>query len=119
MVVTGSVSYAGKPLDNGEIRFYPLEGTVGPMSGAPIHAGRYEATSKGGVPVGKHRVIIEGYRTNPGSVKANDPKFAAIPGGLVGPREQYLPQKYNTQSALVVAIESNSHAATQDFQLEP
>jgi len=41
VVVEGAVSYAGKRVLNGDIRFYPFDGTLGSTAGAPIVNGHY------------------------------------------------------------------------------
>jgi hypothetical protein len=38
--VSGTVTYRGQPLQQGEITFTPADG-IGPIAGAPITAGRY------------------------------------------------------------------------------
>ena len=60
--VTGTVTYAGKPIEFGMIKFNPIEGTSGPVSSATIKNGEYRIDNKGGVPVGRHLVQIDGYR---------------------------------------------------------
>jgi hypothetical protein len=36
VIVSGKISYAGAPIENGQIYFYPTKKTKGPVSGAPI-----------------------------------------------------------------------------------
>ena len=60
-VVTGSATYRGEPIANGEIRFVPTEGTQGPISGGAITEGVYTADGLGGVPVGTYRVEIRAF----------------------------------------------------------
>jgi len=108
VIVQGAVTFAGKPVANGEVLFYPIDGTPGSVSGGPIKEGQYTAKGRGGVPVGKHRVEIRAFRppSRPGQGDT------AIEGG---PAEQYLPQKYNAYSELTCDIDASS--ATQDFNL--
>ncbi|QDU90489.1 hypothetical protein Pla175_38940 [Pirellulimonas nuda] len=108
VVVDGVVTLDGAPIPNGEIRFLPIEGTEGPVSGGPIKDGQYRAESRGGVPVGEHRVEIRAFRAPTGRQTGT----AAIEGG---PAEQYLPQQYNTKSELTASVSSSS--AKQDFSL--
>ena len=108
-VVRGAVSYNGELVPNGEIRFYPIEGTAGSVSGGPIKDGQYVASSRGGVPVGTHRVEISGYRA---STKALDGDLA-VEGG---PAVPYIPAKFNSQSELRAEIERSTK--TLDFNLE-
>lgn len=48
-IVTGTVTYQGQPVQEGEIRFAPVEGTKGPASGSTIRDGVYTVTARGGV----------------------------------------------------------------------
>jgi hypothetical protein len=109
VVVSGQVQFQGKPLPAGQIMFYPIEETRGPVSVAAIFDGRYLAESKGGVPVGKHRIKIEGYR-----------KPTSAPPGMdleeLG-REQYLPPKYNSDSELTADLTIDESPAIRDFSL--
>ena len=113
VIVRGSVTLDGQPIPNGEIRFYPIEGTIGSVSGGPIKDGQYVAKGRGGVPVGKCRVELRAYRPPSGS-----PKGKIAPGMEEGrPAVQYLPAKYNTRSELTATIESGSGSITKDFNL--
>ena len=58
VVVSGRVTLNGQPVSNGEIRFRPIKGTQGPVSGSSIVDGAYTAEGLGGVPVGTYRVVI-------------------------------------------------------------
>ena len=113
VVVEGDVTYAGKPIENGEIRFNPIEGTQGPPSGAPIVDGHYRAVAKGGVPVGKHSVQIEAYDTS-----ANSGSSEMVAGGRAGARVNYLPDKYHRATELTVEINGDSSQTTKDFALD-
>lgn len=58
VVVTGSINLNGAPIDDGQIRFIPEIGTVGPLTVAPIRQGQYRCDVNGGVPMGTHRIEI-------------------------------------------------------------
>ena len=111
--VRGEVTYGGEPIANGDILFYPVEGTSGAVSGASISAGRYLADGKGGVPIGKHRVEVRAYRRR--ADRRNSTNRFEEPGAQ---REQYLPEQYNTKSTLIVSIDGAQPSAVQDFQLK-
>jgi hypothetical protein len=111
VVVHGEVQFDGKPLPHGQILFYPLAETRGPVSTASINDGKFVAKSKGGVPVGKHQVKIEGYRrptTAPPGVPIED----------LG-RVQYLPAKYNNQTELTTELTEDESPAIRDYSLNP
>jgi hypothetical protein len=105
VVVEGRVTFDGTPIANGEVRFHPIEGTRGAVSGGPIRQGAYAAQGKGGVPVGRHRVEIQAFRPSPGQ--------EAHPEGA--PVEQYLPARFNESSTLTAEIIADTR--TLDFEL--
>jgi hypothetical protein len=109
VVVAGEVKYAGEPIANGQVVFYPTDNTPGPVTAATITAGKYLADAKGGVPAGKHRVMIEAYRPP-----------TARPGIEIEDlgREQYIPAKYNTQSKLTTELNEAESPAQRDFSLD-
>jgi hypothetical protein len=109
VVVTGTVTLDGQPLPNGEIRFFPIDGTPGSVSGGPIVDGDYRAVSRGGVPVGNHRVEIRGFRT---ATASRGGPNTSLEGG---PAEQYLAAKYNTETELTRQVDAKNKV--QDFQL--
>jgi hypothetical protein len=104
VIVCGDVTFDGQPVKNGQINFYPLGETPGGVAGAPIVAGKYQVENKGGVPVGKHRVEVEGYRAPP---PLADPDAGRV---------QFLPAKFNQQTELTVEI---SDSSDQNFHLKP
>lgn len=113
VTVEGKVYFDGEPIANGEIRFRPVEGTPGPVSGAPIVDGHYRAVAKGGVPVGKQLVQIEAYDVSSGSSSSED----MVTGGRVGARVNYLPSKYHSSSQLTINVTGDKKVMTQDFDL--
>jgi hypothetical protein len=109
--VVGRVTFEGEPIKEGRIRFFPVEGTAGPMTGTEIQEGQYEVRNRGGVPVGKHRVEIEARRLRRG---ATGPEMPGVGNPAI---EQFIPAKYNQRSELFVTVESGSSKKTLDFDL--
>ena len=115
VIVSGLVTFNGKPLADGMIRFLPTADSQVPVSGSPIVEGAYCVKNRGGVPVGTYKVLIEGYRP------------MTLPTGVVGPmpphskdgvaKGQFLPPKYNTQTQLDAVIAPGSREATKSFEL--
>jgi len=86
----GSVTFAGAPVEEGSIGFFPLAG--GSRSeGAVITAGRYRAR----VLPGRHRVEIRGSRIT---------KDFKGPSDLGPPREDFIPAQFNDASTLEVDV---------------
>lgn len=113
--VSGTITYDGQPITKGTIRFAPQKGQQIPISAAHIKDGKYNADSKGGVAVGKYRVVIEAHRKG----KHANPDIPLPPGvdrdaiGWI----QYLPPKYNTESELTFTVESGARGITENFDL--
>jgi len=115
VVVSGTVTYNGKPIPEGNIRFMPVATSAVPMAGAEIKDGEYKVDGRGGVPVGTHKIEIEAYRTEP-----SDPKPGETPPPMMArgaPRIQYLPKRYHVDSQLQITIEPGSREITKDFDL--
>jgi hypothetical protein len=116
VIVSGAITFQGKPVSEGIIRFMPVAGSDMPMGGADIKDGRYRVTGRGGVPVGTHRVEIEGFRVDKSRLKPGEPMPAsAMLRGV--PHEQFIPQRYNLASTLQITIESGSGEITKNFDL--
>ncbi|MGQ9771733.1 MAG: hypothetical protein ACUVQG_14365 [Thermogutta sp.] len=105
--LTGRVTFAGQPIEEGGIRLDPASGTGEPMA-TKIANGEYRFET--GIPVGEYKVFITAQR-NAGEVMS--PEL----GQKVSVREQYLPAKYNVQTQLTVKINPGSNS--QDFDLTP
>jgi hypothetical protein len=116
IVVSGTVRFAGKPVGEGMIRFMPVAASAVPMAGAYIQDGKYRIDGRGGVPVGTHKVEIEGIRINMAALKPGQPvpKSAWERGA---PRVQYVPDNFNLNSTLKVTIEPGSPEVTKNFDL--
>lgn len=115
VVVAGRVTYQGQPLPEGQIRFIPIEGTKAPISAASISDGEYSIDSRGGVPVGTHKIEIIAHRIDrryAGSTGASSEDVDTAP-----PRLQYLPKKYNAETELQMLIEPGNRKITKDFDL--
>jgi hypothetical protein len=83
--VSGTVTLDGRPLEEGDIYFYPLDPNLSADAGK-IKGGRFAFRAK----AGHIRVEIQAHRVVPGK---------KTPMG--GPeREQFLPARYNTESTL-------------------
>jgi hypothetical protein len=112
VVVSGAVTYNGKPIPAGDIRFVPVGTSGAPMTGAEIKDGKYTADGYGGVPVATHK--IEAYRADPTGKTGNAPPPIMARGA---PRHQYLPKRYNIDSELKITVEPGSKQITKDFDL--
>jgi hypothetical protein len=106
VVVRGAVTLNGSPVEDGQIRFVPIDGTAGPVTIARISGGKYVADDKGGVPAGRVRVEISAW----------DPKLP--PGGRGEPtRPDLVPDKFNERSELVETISADGGEVENNFNL--
>ena len=60
--IEGTVTLDGKPLEKGQICFFPLKGTKGPTAGAEIVDGKFSISNEGGTFLGKFRVEVTASR---------------------------------------------------------
>lgn len=107
-VVRGKVSYNGKPVEEGTIRFL-IDNRA--TAQGEIKGGAYKIDHLGGVPVGSGKVEIEGFQ-NTDKVVHNNPT-----GVKVYEAKQVLPPKYNKKTELTVEITEGENE--KDFDLKP
>lgn len=105
MTIGGAVTYAGKPVANGNIRFLPADGN-GPTATGEIVNGQYSAKTA----LGRKRVEIQAYCVVGRRRHHDDPKAP-----MKDIHEQLLPEKYNARSELTADIVSGN--AVYDFVL--
>jgi hypothetical protein len=104
--VSGTVTYDGKPVEDGAISFFPSDGK-GPTAGGTIKNGKYTATK---VPVGTAKVSISGSKVV-GKKKVYDtPDSPEMPV-----TKELLPEKYNTKTELTLDVKSGSNEKNWDL----
>ncbi len=103
--VTGSVTFDGTALPEGDIVFKPKDPKVGRPEGAKIKDGKYTAR----VDAGSYNVEITASKL----VKLPAGKKGAL--GETEMPEQYLPEKYNKTTELSAEV---SAGMTKDFELK-
>lgn len=111
--VSGTVSYDGKPLNNGMVRFVPVEedgllatGKIGPD-------GSFTLGTRGtsGVQVGEYKVSVQSNIIDE-SVPAKDRELG------IGGKESAIPEKYN-DPATSGLTETVDGSRTIDIELKP
>jgi hypothetical protein len=104
--ISGTVTFDGKPLANGEIQFFPT-GSSGPAiaAGAMIEGGEYAIPTDEGLVVGTYKVMISSVgegkeKAAPGEASGE----GAMPG--LGPLHapELIPPQYNTKSELTANV---------------
>jgi hypothetical protein len=105
--VKGRVTFAGAPVPKGEIVFHPLG--PGPVTGAKIVDGAYEAAGDSAVPAGRCKVDIRAFRPIKAKGDANIP---------FQQEEQYLPDKYNARTTLEYEVPATG-PVEKNFELTP
>ena len=100
--VSGTVTFDGAPMPDGDILFIPVDPALGPEPGT-IKDGKYTVKAR----EGKKRVEIRASKILPGGAKGA--------GGEPVP-EDYLPQKYNSESTLTAEVKSSGENKV-DFPL--
>jgi len=120
--LSGSVTFAGRPVDDGLIEFIPVDSTPGPSFGGLVKAGRYDVpAAQGGNAGGTYRVQITASRAS-GKTFTVDARGLSRDGEkmevLVPVMENLIPEKYNVASTLRVTITPEASVAGIDFALE-
>jgi len=103
--VSGTVTYDGTALADGDIILKPKDAKVGKPEGAKIKDGKYTVKAQ----PGSYTVEITASKI----VKLTDGKKGAM--GETEMPEQYLSEKYNSKSDLSVDV---AGAVTKDFELK-
>jgi hypothetical protein len=108
--VKGQVTFVGATVENGSIRFDPMEDTVSDPAAAKITSGQYEIPSSAGLKAGKFRVTITASES---MGRKMDPEA----GEEVEVLREIIPQKYNINSELTADLTPGENQ--QDFALTP
>ncbi len=91
--VTGTVTFDGQPVTDGEIILFPIEAGQTPDAG-PIKDGKFAFKAR----PGEKKVDIQAVRKDP---------TKTVPDPVTGTRpalESYIPERYNTKTELTVEI---------------
>jgi hypothetical protein len=128
--IEGIVTFEGKKVLNGDIRFVPIDNTSGSTSEAPIVDGRFIANYRGGVPVGKHLVMLRAFILEDVGAASNDAdvdllaanqkrkrRKLSLPLYKVEGRPQFLPPEYNTRAGLKIEVTGDQNPQIEDFNL--
>jgi hypothetical protein len=108
----GEVSYEGKPVATGQIRFFPLAGTPGPGASTTVRDGRYTISVGPGLTAGTYLVAVMATRPT-GRTLRPEPGYEAA--GPVAEEESYIPERFNATSDLRVVLEPGVNS--RDFHL--
>jgi hypothetical protein len=100
--VSGSVSYRGKPIENGTVTFLTTTGAPGPAGGALVTGGQFELPAARGLAPGTYRVAISA--PEPGGELTREEKAA----GASPKARETLPAKYNTATELKAEVRAGA-----------
>lgn len=105
--VSGTVSYDGKPVEQGAIAFVPADGN-GPTAGGAIADGKYTVRN---VPVGTAKVSINADKGGEKKIVYDNPARPTVEAAT----GELLPDKYNKATELRYDVRPG--AQTKDFDL--
>lgn len=107
----GTCSYGGAPIEEGNIRLFPIDGTPGHGAATRIEQGRFAFPPAAGLVAGEYLVAISATRATGRTVVGE-----GLPGepATVPEIEQYIPERYNQDSQLRVTLKpgENEHDFT-------
>ncbi|UUO04823.1 hypothetical protein M4951_15670 [Blastopirellula sp. J2-11] len=111
--VRGSVTHAGKPVQDGTITLFPLgEGMV---ASGKIENGYYEIPRYQGPIPGEYRVELTGLQATGRMIRLEEPGMAPQEIPEV---KSVIPAKYNDRSELTLTIDREKKVIMSDFLLE-
>lgn len=96
--VSGTVTFDGKPLADGTIRFESLTVQAYCTEGALVENGSFSIPSKSGLLPGKYRVFISGTASDRGN------PMTATDSGSAGNSPDSIPPRYNAKSELTAEV---------------
>lgn len=111
-VVAGDVTLDGQPLAEGAIKFIPLPGTSGAVTGTEIKDGKYKLRAETGAGIGPNRVEITAMRKSGKMVQAP----MGPPGTMVEMEVSAVAPRFNTASTLTYDVKPGENNA--DFAVE-
>lgn len=109
--LSGTVTFQGRPVEQGTITFLTTTGPPGPAGGALIQSGRYELPAPQGLEPGIYRVLLSA----PGPSEVLTP--AEIEAGASPRARELLPPRYNSASTLTIEVQT-SGPNVFDFPLD-
>ena len=110
--IAGTLTYQGKPVNDGAVMFLPAEGSSVPIHPVQVVGGKFEASGENGLIVGKYRVQFHSYE----KVFGGDNEGDSVPGMELN--KELLPEKYHQRSTEVFEAKSGSDPVTLDYKLE-
>ena len=110
--LSGQVTFDGKPIEDGNIRLDPIDGTPGPGGAAKIIDGEYAIPRNKGMLAGKHRVLISATRATGVMIRVETLGDGPSQREKI---EQYIPDRYNANSELVLELVPGENAKEFDL----
>ncbi len=108
--ISGKVTLDGEPIENGLIRFIPIEGTNAPSGGSAITNGAYQVPVDKGLMAGKYRVEITGRGTTGKKIQSG------VGGPVIDEVYELVPKRYNKESELTLEMQSDSRVVDYDLK---
>jgi hypothetical protein len=108
--IAGEVKLDGQPLEQGSIRFLPMQGVEGSLASGEIVKGRYQITGKAGPAIGWNRVEINGSRKTGRMIPKPFPEQ-----DMIDERVEAVPPQFNTDSTLQFDVKPGENSA--DFEV--
>jgi len=107
--VKGTVTFDGKPVDNGMALFVPESGVEGPPVPVTIVDGKFEVPASAGPTVGRNGVQI--------TATKKTGKIITFQGEQNEEIVQYIPARYNEQTDLKVTVSVDEAENQFEFPL--
>ena len=118
--MSGTVTYNGEPIFEGEISFLPADGTQAPPTSTTIMDGKYQLPAKWALVPGTYNVSVMSYKPADSSAKLPGSELDRPPAtGGIQVRDQLLPDKFNTKTTIPkITVKSGDPQTEKNFDLK-
>jgi hypothetical protein len=111
MAIHGRIQFDGQPMETGTIRFLPIEGAKGTITGGGITNGQYQISQAEGPMPGMHRVEIR----SPKKGGRRTPKPFSTTGEMIETMIEAVAPRFNDESTLKCEVKPGNNTA--DFEV--
>ena len=109
--VEGTVSFQGRPLPEGAVMLFPIDGTAGRGGNTEVKDGQYQISEEQLLYSGKYSVSVMAVRGTGRKVPVPD-----MPGVMEEVMEQYIPKQYSSESTLTIELQPGTNVSDFDLQ---
>ncbi len=113
--IHGKITVDGVPLEQGELKFVPVDSSGGDHVGTVVQKGEFSVDDVERLKEGEYQVQIRSFRST--GKKIWDGMGDGTKKNMVDDMKQFIPIKYNDASELKVALKSGDNQYSTDLKI--